>query len=294
MAEFFNEKLPKDTTDIYLCGDWHIGDTFHDGNAVTKMIKYLNGHPDGVLFIMGDLGRYFPLKDRLSSTEDFVRSDYPTPASQLAEAERIIQEIDRTKWSYLHIGNHEQHIFRQAGNLYTADYGGPSFCNRLSLKYAGFLAFTKLKWADNTELNMLTTHGKSTVPHTSRTRPGMTERYGANASIALRDILGSLDRGASDFYAMGHAHKLIKWEPPWVQQLYSTGDELSERRVREAYVHKPIWACCTGSLCKSFPKLTVTYQEEAMHGPCDIGMVHVRVEKEDGRRIPVIELVDLS
>lgn len=294
MAEFFNERLPKDVTDLYLLGDWHVGDIFYDPDALEKAVKYINGHPEGPTYLMGDLGRWFPVKDRLMSAEDFIKSKFPTPAAQMGEIERVVESIDRSPWDKIHIGNHEQHTFRHTGNLYTMDGSGPSFCERLGLAYAGYTAFTHFRWEDGTDLRLLTTHGKRTIPYTNSTRPGMASRYEANAAIALRDMLGSLDGGASDLYAMGHAHKLVVYEPSMVGQVQQSGDDLETVRAREAYTTKPIWACCTGAFCKSFPKMAVSYQEEAMYGPSDIGFIHVDLsEKENGKRIPRIIEVEL-
>ena len=294
MAEFFNERLPKDVTDLYLLGDWHVGDIFYAPDSLEKAVKYINGHPEGPMYLMGDLGRWFPVKDRLMSAEDFIKSAFPTPAAQIGEIERVLESIDRSPWDKIHIGNHEQHTFRHTGNLYTMDNLGPSLCDRLGLKYAGYTAFTHIKWEDGSDLRLLTTHGKKTVPYTNATRPGLTARYQANAPIALRDNLGNLDGGASDLYAMGHAHKLVVFEPPMVEQLRQLGDELETVHSREAYMTKSVWACCTGAFCKAFPKMMVSYQEEAMYGPSDIGFIHVDLsEKENGKRIPNIKVVSL-
>jgi hypothetical protein len=124
--------------------------------------------------------------------------------------------------------------------------------------------------------------------------PGLGWRQNANAKIWLRNGLARIDNGASDLYVKGHEHKAYFYEPFEVKQLVPEGDEWNTHPEREAFLNKPVWAACGGGFGKTRVSSKLTYQEEASYGAADIAMLHIKFEKEGKRRIPKIDIVELS
>ena len=295
MVEFFTIDMG-DWEDGYIYPELHIGDIFFMPQARDRATKYFNSAPEGPLWFLGDQGRYFPLNHRHAAFEEFLNSTFPTPAAQLAELERTMEDIDYTPDTFLHIGNHEMSMFRNAGNFYTNDNKGTAFVDRLGVQYAGLEAYYTLKWADGTTLKVLATHGQGlgTNPHLSRIEPGLGWRKSGNAKVWLRNRLGSIDRGASDLYIKGHEHRAYYSEPFDYTQMRQEGKQLRTRKVREAFVNKPIWAVCVGAAGHTRVKGSTTYQEAGSMAMCDVAMIHIHFDKENGKRIPRIEIVYLE
>ena len=296
MAEHFTIKLPADVEDGYFSMDWHVGDLFYEALALQRSINYINRNPEGLLILPGDLARFFSLQERHMCFEEIEKSSFPTPASQMNEIELRLEEMEhRKEWSYISLGNHEMTLFKKMGNYYQ-DHMGEGICKRQDYTYGGLEMWFTLKWDDGTSLKMLVTHGTrlGTNPHLKGALPGMGWPKWALARNWLRNGLARIDNGASDLYIKGHEHKAYYYEPFEHRQLIAEGDEWNQHPAKEAFVNKPVWAACGGSMGKTRVKGTITYQEEASYGAADLAMLHVKFEKEGGKRIPKINIVDLS
>ena len=279
MTYFRKVNLPTDCRDIYACGDWHIGDVFYEPKAVERWLAYLNDHDPGVVFLMGDLGRYFPYSDRLNRMDETALTDWPSPAVQLQEVERIIQEIPEQHHIFLHHGNHENHWFREGGNQYHA------LAQRTGVDYVGYQAAVLLHWPGR-YTRILSTHGHKSIPFSGSFDPQIQDRHRANARIAMRRMLTKIDRAASDMYFVAHTHKCDHAWPSRVIQMVNTGTRFVERENYIKEVTHPVWCYNTGSCTKSFPPSTTTYAEEAMYGPSDLEFVHVRLDDKDKKPDP--------
>lgn len=296
MAQIFTIKLPADIEDGYVTADWHLGDLFLHDKAPSNCVNYINRNPPGLNFIPGDLCRYFTIEERHMCFEEIEKSRFPTPASQMNEAERILSEIDhKPEWSFISKGNHEDKLFKKAGNYYY-DHLGEGICKRQGYTYADIESWYHLKWDDGTDMRILVTHGTrlGINPHLKGALPGMGWRQFGNARQWLRNGLARIDNGGSDLYLKGHEHRAYYYEPYVHNQLTAEGDDWSLQPATEAFVNKPVWAACTGGFGKTRVKGTVTYQEEASYGAADIAMLHIKFEKQSKKRIPKIEIVDLS
>ena len=296
MAEHFVLKLPSDVEDAYFSMDWHIGDLFFEPSALQKSVIYINRNPEGLLILPGDLCRFFTIQERHMCFEEIEKSSFPTPASQMNEAERVLGEMEHKKeWSFISLGNHEMSLFKKAGNYYH-DHKGEGICKRQGYTYGGMEMWFDLKWDDDTSLKMLVTHGTrlGVNPHLKGALPGLGWRQWANARMWLRNGLARIDNGASDLYVKGHEHKAYFYEPFEHKQLIAEGDEWNQHPAQEAFVNKPVWAACGGSMGKTRVKGTITYQEEASYGAADLAILHVHFDKEGKRRIPNIKIIDLS
>lgn len=296
MAEHFVIKLQSDVDDAYVSADWHVGDLFYEAPALQKSVNYINRNPDGPLFLPGDLGRFFSLQERHMCFEEIEKSGFPTPASQMHEVRRILDEIDhKPEWSFISLGNHDLNLFKKAGNWYK-DSNGEGICKDLGYTYADIEAWYDIKWDDGTSIKILVTHGTrlGVNPHMKGALPGMGWRQYGNARQWLRNGLARIDNGASDLYIKGHEHKAYFYEPFEHQQLVAEGDEWNQHPAKEAFVNKPVWAACTGSMGKTRVKGTITYQEEASYGAADLAMLHIKFEKEGNKRIPKINIIYLD
>jgi predicted phosphodiesterase len=245
---------------------------FYEPQALRNFVKYLEAHDPGVLFLMGDLGRFFPYSDKLNRADESAASAFPTPASQLAEAERIIGTIPKQHKILLHHGNHENHLFRETGSdLYV------QMAKRLGIDYIGYQAAVLLHWPGR-YTHILSTHGHRAIPFSKSFDPSIQGRLDKNADIAFRRMMTSIDGGASDIYFMGHTHLARAAVPDVVRQMVNTGSRFVEREKVINHVTHPVWCYNTGSCTKSFPPGTSTYADEAMYGPSDMAFIHIDLD----------------
>jgi hypothetical protein len=221
---------------------------------------------------MGDLGRYFPYRDRLNRADETAESEFPTVASQLREVERIIEMIPKQACIFLHHGNHENHIFREMGSGIYKDLATRTGCD-----YVGFKAAVLLHWPGR-YTRVLSSHGHKAIPFQNSFDPEIIERIQANAHINLRRILTKQDRGGSDIYFVGHTHKVDSAVPTSTRVMINTGTRYVTRERLINYVTHPVWCYNTGSCTKAFPPNTQTYADESMFGPSDMAFIHVELD----------------
>lgn len=289
MTYFRKVSLTHDVTDVIACGDWHIGDLFYDEGALKNFIKYLECMPESVLFLMGDLGRYFPYSDRLNRADETAETPFPTVSSQLREVERIIEMIPKQAHVFLHHGNHENHVFKEMGSGIYKDLARRTGCD-----YIGFQAAVLLHWPGR-YTRILSTHGHKAIPFQNSFDPDVIERIQANAAINLRRILGKIDHGGSDMYFVGHTHKVQDTPPNTTRVMENTGNRFIQRQRFISYVNHPVWCYNTGSCTKSFPPGVNTYADEAMYGASDMACIHVRLDPNTKKPVyPQDSVVELS
>lgn len=265
--ELLNADLPKNHI-IILAGDLHLGTLASHLKGWERMIERVANEPSTYLVLMGDLIEAIAVDDKR-----WFREVHDADMTPMIQADAIVDSIKPIKKKVLACltGNHEMKLWR-FGDL--TRY----ICDKAEVPYGGYSCKLTVKNKGKRMYKLYVTHGRLTVNSIADDPVRRLSNFRLSIKRKLQHLAGDCA-----IMATGHAHKLLTLQPEAELYVTDNGEHLQAhytvgQQAGEYLDPNLRWYACTGSFLKSAVVGALTYSEQSMFAPVQMGYVQANVK----------------